>query len=196
MEMVEIIEYKKVYAYDMDGCFEIVVTLDNTDKSPSGAWNIPARCTEVEPLEEKEGFRVKFNGSAWEYEEVPKEQLKPPEPTLDELKTVKKAKLKSERDRLEVKPITYNGNLFDYDEKARERINAAIIALEVQGSSSTIDWTLADNTSVKVNEQDLKMVVASVAARSNKLHIAYRSASDKVDQAQSKEDLELIVLEY
>lgn len=185
---------KTVYEYDDNNYYVGVMVLDETDLSPSGAWNIPAKCTEVEPLEEKEGFKVKFNDNSWEYEEIPK-LPKPPEPILDELKVAKKAELKVERDRKEVEPITYNGNIFDYDEKARERINAAMIALEVQGSGSTIEWTLANNTAVKVTEQDLKMVVAAVAMRSNKLHIAYRLASDKVDIAQSKEDLATIVLE-
>lgn len=185
---------KTVYTYDHENYFVGVLILDETDKDPQGNWNIPAKCTEVKALDYKDGFKVKFNGTSWEYEEIPK-LPKPPEPTLDELKVKKKAELKAERDSLEVEPIEYKGNVFDYDEKARERINAAMVALEVQSSGSTIEWTLADNTAVKVTEQDLKMVIAAVAMRSNKLHIAYRVASDKVDGAQSKEDLATIILE-
>ena len=117
-----------------------------------------------------------------------------PEPTLDELKADKLAALKAERDTKEVEPIEYNGNSFDYDEKARDRINAAIIALEVAGESASLEWTAADNTDVTVTAADLKGIISAVAVRSNALHVAYRAAKEQVAAAQSKEDLEAIVL--
>lgn len=41
--------------------------------------------------------------------------------------------------------MEYGGHLYDYDSKARDRINAAIIALDVQGEGAKISWTTADN---------------------------------------------------
>lgn len=118
---------------------------------------------------------------------------------LDELKTAKLAELKNTRDTLEVEPITYNGNNFDYDEKARDRINAAIIALDMQtqltGTEASLSWTTADNKEAIVTANDLRGVIAMVALRSNELHIAYRKAKDKVNNATTKEELESIVLE-
>lgn len=116
-----------------------------------------------------------------------------PESTLDEVKAEKITSLKADRDRLEVEDITVDGNTFDYDEKARERINNAIIALQASGTS--IHWTLADNTSVEVNAQYLIRVVSEVAVRSNALHIAYRIAKDKVINAKTTEEVEAIELE-
>ena len=122
-----------------------------------------------------------------------------PAPTDAELlasaKSAKIAELKAERDAREVEPITYNGNLYDYDDKARERINAAIIALDVQGAGISIDWTTADNTDVKVTAQDLRRVIAVVAQRSNALHMAYRAAKDKVEQATTVADVEAVRLD-
>lgn len=187
-------ETKKVYQYDEKNYFKGELTLDSSDKSPSGAWNIPARCVEIEPPTEKEEYKRKWSGSGWEYEEIPKDP-EPPEPTLDELKEMKKLQLKAERDAKEVLPIDSNGHSFDYDEKARDRINAAIIAMELKGQEASIEWTLADNTSIPVTANDLKMVIAAVAVRSNELHVAYRAASDKVDAATTKEDLDKITLE-
>ena len=90
-------------------------------------------------------------------------------------------------------------NSFDYDDKARDRINAAIIALDVQSNlaktTASIDWTTADNKDVKVTADDLRMVIASVAQRSNALHIAYRVAREKVEQASTQEEIEAITLE-
>ena len=121
-----------------------------------------------------------------------------PAPTDAELLAVAKpakiAELKAERDSKEVEPITYNGNRYDYDDKARERINAAIIALDVQGEGASIDWTTADNADVKVTANDLRMIIAAVAVRSNALHNAYRVAKEKVLNATTKEEVEKVVL--
>lgn len=121
--------------------------------------------------------------------------LTAPERTLDEVKADKVQSLKTERDSKEVEPITYNGNSYDYDDKARERINAAIIALDVQGADASIDWTTADNADVKVTANDLRMVIAMVANRSNALHIAYRVAKAKVEQATTVAEVEAVTLD-
>lgn len=125
-----------------------------------------------------------------------------PAPTDAELlasaKPAKIAELKAERDSKEVEPITYNGNSYDYDDKARERINAAITALDVQTAQAkavaSIDWTTADNQDVKVTADDLRCVIAMVAQRSNTLHVAYRVAKGKVEQATSVSEVEAITL--
>lgn len=102
--------------------------------------------------------------------------------------------LKMQRDKAEVEPIEYQGYSFDYDDKARERINAAIIALEVAGASAALTWTTADNQDVKVTASDLRGVIAQVALRSDKLHIAYRKAKEKVETAITKAEIKNVVL--
>lgn len=121
-----------------------------------------------------------------------------PAPTDAELLAVAKpakiAALKAERDAAEVEPITYNGNRYDYDDKARDRINAAIIALDVQGEGASINWTAADNEDAVVTARDLRAIVAAVAVRSNALHVAYRTAKDKVEQATTVAEVEAVTL--
>ena len=114
-------------------------------------------------------------------------------PSLQEVQKQKLAEFKANRDAEEVKPIEYQGNVYDYDEKARDRINAAIIALEAQGEKANIAWTLADNTSVVVTANDLRMVIANVAIRSNQLHVKYRTLKEKVLACKSLKELEQIV---
>lgn len=116
------------------------------------------------------------------------------EEPLEVIKQRKITELKYQRDEAEVTPIEYNGNLYDYDEKARDRINAAIIALEPQGEGASIDWTTADNQDVKVTASDLRAIIAQVALRSDKLHTAYRKAKEKVETATTKEEVEAINL--
>ena len=122
-----------------------------------------------------------------------------PLPTLKEVKPAKIAELKQQRDKAEVEPIAYNGNSYDYDDKARERINAAIIALDVQTAqaqaTASIDWTTADNKDVKVTADDLRCVIAAVAVRSNLLHIAYRKAKAQVEAAGTAEEVDAVSLE-
>ena len=116
------------------------------------------------------------------------------EEPIETLRERKIIELKRQRDTAEVEPIEYNGHSFDYDDKARDRINAAIIALDVQGADASIDWTTADNADVKVTANDLRMVIAMIAQRSNALHVAYRAAKEKVEQATTVTEIEAVTL--
>lgn len=102
--------------------------------------------------------------------------------------------LKRQRDAAEVEPIEYGVHLYDYDSKARDRIAAAIIALDVQGDGAKISWTTADNEDAVVTAQDLRMIIAAVAARSNKLHTAYRAAKAQVEAASTAEEVEAVTM--
>lgn len=117
------------------------------------------------------------------------------EESLESVKEHKILTLKIQRDNAEVQPIEYKSNLYDYDEKARDRINAAIIALELQGEGATIEWTTADNADTPVTANDLKMIIAAVAVRSNKLHTAYRVAKEKVEAATTAVEADAVTLE-
>ena len=79
---------KIVYSYDEKFYFTERLLLDDSDRSPSGRWNVPARTTDIEPPAKKEGYKIKWNGTGWEYEEEEKEKPQP-EPTFEELKEQK-----------------------------------------------------------------------------------------------------------
>ena len=117
------------------------------------------------------------------------------EEPLDNVRAHKIFELKAERDNKEVETIAYNGHLYDYDSKARDRISAAIIALDVQGEGAKISWTTADNEDAVVTAQDLRAIVAAVAVRSNLLHIAYRKAKAQVEAAGTAEEVRAICME-
>lgn len=115
-------------------------------------------------------------------------------PALEEIKGAKITELKAQRDEAEVEPIAYQGYSFDYDSKARDRISAAIVALEVAGASATLTWTTADNQDVSVTAADLRAIVAAVAVRSNALHIAYRKAKAQVEAAGSADEVRAVTM--
>ena len=205
---------------------EVKAQLDplESEKAGKAIYLLPANATWLKPMPKDVCVAI-WNGETWDMVEdnrkkeywltedkygAPAREMKElgplpegamltaPERTLDEVKAAKIAELKAERDSKEVEPITYNGNSYDYDDKARERINAAIIALDVQTAqtkaTASIDWTTADNQDVKVTADDLRCIIAMVAQRSNALHVAYREAKAKVEQATTVAEVEAITL--
>lgn len=152
--------------------------------------------THIYPLSEalgKEGIFIPLSISDESLAELGVTVTHEEEP-LEVIKQRKIAELKYQRDKAEVEPIEYNGHSYDYDDKARDRINAAIIALSLQGEGASIDWTTADNADTPVTANDLKMVIAAVAVRSNALHTAYRAAKEKVETATTAADVEAVIL--
>ena len=112
-------------------------------------------------------------------------------PPLEEAQATKLSELKSTRDTLETEAIEYQGSHFDYDDKARDRINAAIIALDITGQS--IEWTTADNANVTVTVNDLRNIIAAVAVRSNELHVKYRNLKEAVLACTTADEVAEIV---
>jgi hypothetical protein len=152
--------------------------------------------TNIYPLSEalgKEGIFIPLSISDESLAELNVTVTHEEEP-LEVIKQRKTAELKYQRDKAEVEPIGYQGYSFDYDDKARDRISAAIIALELQGEGATIEWTTADNADTPVTANDLKMIIAAVAVRSNKLHTAYRVSKEKVEAATTAADVEAVIL--
>lgn len=153
--------------------------------------------THTYPLSEalgKEGIFIPLSISEDALKDLGVEVTHEEEP-IEYLKERKIETLKMQRDEAEVEPIIYQGYSFDYDDKARDRINAAIIALGLQGEGATIDWTTADNADTPVTANDLKMIIAAVAVRSNKLHTAYRVAKEKVEAATTAAEVEAVTME-
>ena len=114
-----------------------------------------------------------------------------PAPALEEIKANKIAQLKFARDTEEQSPILYNQYYWDFDDKAIQRINGAIIALSNGGN---ITWTSAENEEInEVTADDLRGVISASAVRSNALHIKYRQLREQVEQAVTLEEVESIV---
>lgn len=112
---------------------------------------------------------------------------------IDYAKQGKIAEMKAQRDAAEILPIESGGHIFDYDEKARERINAAIIALD--GTAAALSWTTADQKEAIVNAEDLKNIVRAVAARSNALHVRYREKKTQIESLQTVEAVNAVTWE-
>ena len=141
--------------------------------------------------------RVETNDPAAEFEHFRKmlpeivswqERIEP----LGEAKARYIAAAKAYRDAQEVEPITFNGNTYDYDAKARERLLIARTAIEDAGGTGTIDWTLADQSRVTIGLTDFIGINAAAATRSNTLHINYTATKAAILAAETVEELENI----
>ena len=115
-------------------------------------------------------------------------------PTIEEEKQRKISELKKQRDTLEVSPIEWNGNSFDYDDKARARLAIARQAIE-DGLIDSLVWTTADHENVTVTLDDFKGINANASIRSNLLHVAYRTAKQAVLDAEKIETVQTVKLE-
>ena len=66
---------------------------------------------------------------------------------------------------------------------------------DVQGEGAKISWTTADNEDAEVTAQDLRMIIAAVAVRSNALHTAYRVAKAQVEAAVTADEVRAVCME-
>ena len=185
-----------MYAYKYDenkyyaGQQECQIDPLESKKQGHPVYLLPANCTWKEPLTDKEGYKVKWNGNEWKYEEILVDP-EPEPPTLDEVKAQKISELKSIRDTKEVEPIRTDKGIFDYDDKSRDRLYIARQALTDAGGGEIV-WTTADNQRVSMGIADFAAINGAAAVRSNSLHIKYNELKQRVNAAQTVEEVEAI----
>lgn len=100
--------------------------------------------------------------------------------------------LKQARDNAETEPIEYDGNTYDYDDKARERMRIARQALE-DGLTDTLRWTLADNTVTTVNLDTFIHINNQAALRSSQLHTTYNERKSRILDATDTQTIDTIL---
>lgn len=111
--MLDKTEIKTVYTYDDTGLYSGAKILNYTDRSPvSGAWQIPAGCTETIPPAAKDNYDIIWDGTEWGY----KEQEKTNDTQNDELTQVNNEKQPAEpsfSDRLAAVEDALNSRLME-----------------------------------------------------------------------------------
>lgn len=197
---------KKVYRYDEESYY---IGEDIAFESPleKGIFLIPASCTEIKPPDEKEGFKRKWNGISWDYEEIPKPPT-PPEPTLEELKQDKFSEVDTWTKNKIIGGFTSSctGEVVRYDSDTETQITMQGIALNVntelfatnypkgcpvrgypQGSDTKQIYYLSPEQVLRW-QADLSMHIGTC-----KQEGWVKQA--EVENAQSKEELDAIVLD-
>lgn len=116
--------------------------------------------------------------------------------SIDELKGSKWALAKVERNAGEFGLFEWAGHSFDGDEAAQRRINLAVMgaqaALIAGNSSWSIDWTLADNTSLTLSASDMIGVANALGANIAQAHAVARAKRQQIEQAATREELDAL----
>ena len=214
-------ETKKVYQFDDKKIYKGTLTLDASDKSASGAWNIPSDCVEIAPPEPKENTAYKWQSGAWvAVEDYRKKEywlpgdtygtpgrevkeigplpegatLTPPEQTLEDVKTAKVAEMKAERDRREQLPIEYNGASYDYDLKSAFKLDKARTRIRVRQLDNQ-PWIDAESGIQALTETDIDQIDALAADRSNNLHMQYAALKVYIEGLTDKEAVKAVTFD-
>ena len=121
-----------------------------------------------------------------------------PEPTLGELKILKREEINQARNSAEQGGFEYMGKIFDSDPISCQRISCAAQAMSMAPMSEetpTITWTCQDNTTIDLNPQELMGLVVALAEWSNVCHQKATALKEKIELCTSKEELDKIVWE-
>ena len=77
------------YHYDENGYFDGVIDCQKDDlesiKQAKTIYLQPANSTNLPPPESKDGFKIRWSGEVWEYEEIEQDPV-PQEPTAEEIR--------------------------------------------------------------------------------------------------------------
>jgi len=160
-------------------------------KQKKEIYLLPANSTYEKPLDEKDGFKVKWQGSSWIYEKIP-EPKPEQEPTIEELKLIKRSEINAARDAAEQGGFEYMGKTFDSDPISCQRISTAAQAMAFAPEETAIVWTCQDNTTISLNKTQLSGLVAALAQWSNTCHQKATALKAEVEKAQTKEELDKI----
>ena len=115
-----------------------------------------------------------------------------PEPTLEELKLIKREEINQARDAAEQGGFSYLGKVFDSDQVSAQRISMAAQAMANARSSDKITWTCQDNTTIDLNGEQLQGLVIALAMWSNTCHQKATALKALVDTAQTAEEVKAI----
>jgi hypothetical protein len=108
---------------------------------------------------------------------------------LESAKLSKWEIIKQHRNSAEVSPLLYNENLFDADFLSQQRISGAVQLASLAPSDWTIDWTLADNSTITLSRADVFGLGIALGQRTNDIYAYSRIVRDLIDGAHSIEQL-------
>lgn len=115
--------------------------------------------------------------------------------TLQDYKDEKWSEIKRDRDAAINAPLSTPYGVFDADANSRANIANAVLylqTLEQQGTPGTIDWTLADNTTITLNYAEMSSVGLLLGQRTNAAYDTGRALRTQIDAATTIAEVEAI----
>lgn len=132
----------------------------------------------------------------WQAEHNRLEELANTPLTLDEAKEQKKTEINARRDTLEQAGFEYLGGVFQTDEISYMRLLGANISAQLalsMGEDFSIDWTLADNSTMTLNASEMVGIIPAFAEYSNSLHVYANELKAQVEECETNEDVDAVV---
>ena len=115
-----------------------------------------------------------------------------PQPTLDELKVLKREEINQARNAAEQGGFEYMGKVFDSDQVSCIRMSSAAQAMQYADDTATITWTTQDNSTIDLNKSQLAGLVVALAQHSNECHQKATALKVQIDACESQEELDAI----
>ncbi len=103
--------------------------------------------------------------------------------SVESVREMLKAKVKSMRDQKETEGFIYMTKPFDSDERSVARITSAALTAMAVGPTFTVDWTAADNSIVTLDQAAMLGMPAALAMNANALHAAAKAHKIAIDAA-------------
>lgn len=117
---------------------------------------------------------------------------------LEKAKASKLEEINEFRDRAEQGGFEYLGKMFDSDTVSIQRLtvasNTAMISKQA-GVEFLLNWTLQDDSYMEMDAEKMLGVLPALAMHSNNVHVKARGIKDRIELAQTLEDLEAIIWE-
>lgn len=101
------------------------------------------------------------------------------------------AEIKAARSADEFGTFTWSTHMFQCDEVSQRRIQGAVQLAQLD-STTTLDWTLADNSVQTFNATELQQIGQALAAHVNACHVKSRTKRGEIDAATTQTELDAI----
>lgn len=118
------------------------------------------------------------------------------ESTLENEKLLHWENIKKLRSLSEVQPLLFDGNLYDADFVSQQRISGAVQLATLAPAEWTIDWTLANNSTLTLTKVQVISLGIALAQRTNDIYAYSRVIRESIDAAESIEDLNEIAWQF
>lgn len=130
------------------------------------------------PAKPADGYVFNYSTEAWEFD-------------LASAKHDAWSMIKIARDIEEFGTFVWSGHTFDCDEVSQRRIQGAV-QLAALDSTTSMDWTLSDNSVQTFNATQLQDIGQALAAHVNACHVKGRAKRAAIDAATTEAELDAI----
>ena len=130
------------------------------------------------PEQPREDYEFNYTSKGWGF-------------ALSLAKTHKWREIKLARDTAEFGGFVFDGNTFDSNQLAQQRIQNAML-LAMQDSSITMDWTLANNNTVNLNATTLINIGKALSYHVSNAHKKAQEYRAAINAASSKAEIDAI----